>query len=151
METNHKKTEFLRINRAKLNIINFEYRLNNVILPPVDSVRDLGVIYNNKFTFVNHLNLVTNRAFKILGFIIRSTCDFLDPYCNIYLYKSIILPILTYCSTIWTPYSDCYINTLESIQKKFLRYLAFKSGHPIPFYEHNYHNIVTYFSIPTVK
>ena len=33
---------------------------------------------------------------------------------------------------IWTPYKITYINELESVQHKFLRYVAFKMGTALP-------------------
>ena len=94
---------------------------------------------------------ITSRAFKILGFIIRSTQDFNDVHCILYLFKSLVIPILSYCSTIWTPYSDCHNKTLESVQRKFFRYLAYKSGRPMAFDNHNYRYIAIRYSVPTIK
>ena len=33
------------------------------------------------------------------------------------LYKSLVLPLLDYCSSVWDPSSSCAINQLESVQK----------------------------------
>ena len=63
---NHDKTELLRINIAKRNLVDFEYKINDVTISSKETVRGLGVKYCNKFTFVDHLKCVTCHTFKIL-------------------------------------------------------------------------------------
>ena len=45
------------------------------------------------------------------------------------LYKSLVRPILTYVSSIWTLSYNYTINKLESIQYKFLRHLFYRCLH----------------------
>ena len=63
----------------------------------------------------------------------------------------IVLPVLTFGSIIWSPYSQRHIYTLESMQRQFLRFLSFKAGHPISFYDHDLTNISVKFNLPTLK
>ena len=140
----------MRIFRSS-NIIDFEYRLENFSLHPCDNTRDLGIIYDKKFTFIDQVDFVIKKIFRVLRFIIRNTKEFLDIQCIILLFKSIILPNLNYCSTIWSPYQKCYMDRLESVQRKFLRFLSFKSGHPMHFTDHNYHAISTRYNLPTIR
>ena len=41
--------------------------------------------------------------------------------CMITLYKCLVIPILEYCSVLWSPNAICLIQRLEEIQKSFLR------------------------------
>jgi len=124
--------------------------LNNEDINRVIYIRDLGVIYNDKFNFINHINSIISKANKVLGFILRSTKDFRKYQTLIYLYKTLVIPILTYCSPIWSPNYDIYINSLNSIQHKFLRRVAFLMGTPMSFDEHDYSQISTAVSLRSI-
>lgn len=51
----------------------------------------------------------------------RLTRDFTEIDYIIYLYKTLVLFNLTYCSQIWSPYNKIYSKKLESVRHKFLR------------------------------
>lgn len=42
----------------------------------VNSIRDLGISLECNMSFSSHIHLITNRAFKMLGFIYRNTRNF---------------------------------------------------------------------------
>ena len=150
----------LDINLSKCNIITFSHYRNPyhhqyfagfTPLTRVDRVRDLGVIIDSSLNFHAHIDSVCAKASKILGFLIRFTSDFNNCNVIIYLYKAIVLPILTYASPIWSPYTFSAQYQLEKIQHRFLRYLARKAGTPMNFQDHDYSHIATRFSIPSLK
>ena len=118
------------------------YHLEEVIrrgisLSKVTEQKDLGVIFQDNFSFDTHLDSAVNRSFRSLGFIIRSASRF-NANTLIYLYKSLVRQILLYNSVIWSPHYESHIRRLESVQRKFLRFLAFKLGRPFSFDDHNY-------------
>ena len=102
----------------------FNYTINSNILKTVSEIRDLGVIYTNNFSFNAHINTIISKAFKTLGFIKRSTANFTNT--TITLYKQLLLPILDYCSPIWSPSSKKQIFQLERVQRKFVKHLRYK-------------------------
>ena len=53
--------------------------------------------------FSYQLKVVVSKGLKLLGFIRNVTLDFSNPHTIAYLYKTLILPILTYCISIWCP------------------------------------------------
>ena len=110
----------------------------------------MGVIFDRKFTFDEHISEVTNKALSTLGFIKRSTKEFTDTQSIITLYKSLILPTLLHGSVIWSPHYDVHIKKLESVQHRLLRYLAFKSGYPMNFVDHNYSQLASAFNLPSI-
>lgn len=63
------------------------YFLNNVPLLEIDCIKDLGVTYDFKFKFDVHIDLVTKKAFRMLGFITRMTKYFDDTKCISMLYR----------------------------------------------------------------
>ena len=86
----------------------------------------------------------------MLGFLRKFTSDFRNCSVILNLYKSLVLPILLYASPFWTPHLAYEKDRLESVQHKFLRYLAFKSGHPMHPHDHNYSTIMDRFKIPSL-
>lgn len=50
----------------------FQYHINNSILPRSRVVKDLGILFDEKLSFSNHVRSIITRASKLLGFICRS-------------------------------------------------------------------------------
>lgn len=86
-------------------------------------VKDLGVNFNTKIDFSTHIDIVTSKAYSLLGFMIRVCKDLDDIRAFKTIYCSSILPILEYCSPVWTPWYGTYIKRLESIQRNFIRFV----------------------------
>ena len=68
-----------------------------------------------------------------------------------HLYRSLILPLLTYCSSIWSPYQQTYIDKLERVQHKLLYYLAQKSWYPLSPTDYSYDHLHEQFYITTLQ
>ena len=62
----------------------------------------------------------------MLGFIIRLSQDFQDKDVLITLFSAYVRSKLEYCSLVWNPIYDCYIKSIESVQRKFLKFLIFR-------------------------
>ncbi|KXJ83154.1 hypothetical protein RP20_CCG008085 [Aedes albopictus] len=104
----------------------------------VASVKDLGIILDNKLAFTEHISVVTAKAFAVLGIIKRNTQAFRDIYCLKALYVCLVRSLLEYCVTIWAPYHAVHIARLERVQKAFirfaLRHLPWRADHHLPPY-----------------
>ena len=79
---------------------------------------DLGVIFDTKLSFVNHINMSINKANRLLGIIKRSFCA-LDNTSFTLLCKAIVRPHLEYAATIWNPYKKGYFGVLEKVPNFF--------------------------------
>jgi len=112
--------------------IDFEYRLNDSIISRCSTFRDLGILYDSKLTFAPHIDAICNSATKMLGFIIRNTKDFSSKQALITLYNSYVRSKLEYGAIIFNPVYDRYVVQLENIQRKFLKFLAFKCDGTYP-------------------
>lgn len=97
----------------------------------VSSVKDLGVWLSSDLSFKLHLEKIYKKALKVLGFIRRNTWEFNNPTCIKVLYCSLVCSILEYCSVVWNPFTNIWVNKLESIQNRFLKLLAPKLRLPI--------------------
>ena len=81
------------------------------------SEKDIGVIFDERLTFEQHLNEKINKANSIVG-IIRRTFEYLDTSNFMQLYKSLVRPHIEYANQIWTPYLKKHITALENVQRR---------------------------------
>ena len=67
MKVNAGKCNILRINTKHK--LNFNYKINGDTIVDVDSARDLGVVFDTKLTFKEHIHGVVNRAYIIMSLL----------------------------------------------------------------------------------
>ena len=79
-----------------------KYSIKNKELKSVTEVKDLGVIVQNDLKNSKQCMFKCQSANKILGLIYRTiTCRSKDIIVK--LYKSLVRPIIEYCSPVWSP------------------------------------------------
>lgn len=111
----------------------YNYALNGVALGrPDDGVRDLGIVFDPKLTFIPHIANLISVCSKSLGFLIRNCKYFSDISTITLLYNAFIRSRLEYAAVIWNPIYNCHIQAIESLQRRFLKYLAFKEDGVYP-------------------
>lgn len=130
LQLNINKCQVMRFHKIKLPIM-YNYSLCNVDLISVIEILDLGIIFDQKLCFVSHITSIANRAMKMLGFIVRISKDFKNINTLKILFTSLVRSILEYNSTIWSPVFNNHINTIERVQRKFLRCINFRLGIPL--------------------
>lgn len=102
------------------------YTFNNVPLDRLSIVKDIGIFFDCKLLFDYHIQQITLKAMKTLGFITRTCKDFRRIESVRTLYMSYINSVLCFGSVIWNPQYDVYIRKIERVQDKFVRYLNYK-------------------------
>lgn len=129
------KNNSIRLNVQKCNVmtysrkkhlITYNYLIQGQPLLRVSQVRDLGVTCDPRCSFVPHINQLLGSVSKTYGFIVRNTKDFSHFSTIVALFNSLIRSKLEYCSLIWRPIYACHKYRLESIQRKFYKYLVWK-------------------------
>ena len=84
--------------------------------------KDLGVNVDPLLTFENHIALAVKKSRSLSGLIIRSitykTREVMVP-----LFKSNVRPNLEYANAVWMPYKRKHIDSIESVQRHFTRYI----------------------------
>ena len=75
-----------------------QYSLLGNDLHRVNTISDLGVIFDSALSFDPHLEMIIAKSVKSLGFIKRSRTDFRSAYSIISLLKALVLPIICYGS-----------------------------------------------------
>lgn len=106
--------------------INFNYSVKEVNLRRVCNVRDLGVIYDSKLSFNPHMDYIISKAYRALGFVMRSSKEFSNIKTLKILYCTYVRSNLEYASQVWNPCYVTYINRIETLQKKFIRFLCYR-------------------------
>lgn len=139
LQLNVSKCQIMRFYRVK-NPIFFDYSINNMSLVSVSEINDLGIWFDTKLNFIKHIEIITNKALKMLGFILRVSSDFNNVNTVKTLYMSLVRSHIEYNSTVWSPNYEIHSHAIERIQNKFLRYVNFKMG--IPSECLNYDNIL---------
>ncbi len=83
-------------------------------------VKDLGVTMSSDCTFREHINKICQSARNMCSWILRT---FKSRSTDLMLttWKSLVLPILDYCSQLWCPSKKGDIQLLEEVQKSFTR------------------------------
>lgn len=127
--------------------IEYNYYINNVIIKKATSVRDLGIKLDSKMSFNEHIDMITDKAYKQLGFVRRVCTSFKDIDCIKVLYFTFVRSILEYACSIWSPCYTINIERIESIQYKFIKFLCFKG------YKHfgTYAEACNYFRLDTLE
>lgn len=126
----------ITVNAKKCNIISFgrkrqpiicNYTINNVPLERVSLIRDLGVYLDTKFSLIQHIDMICTKAYKTLGFIMRTCSVFSNSMCIKTVYFAYVRSILEYGCSIWSPNYIIHKQHIESIQKKFISFLCYRT------------------------
>ena len=114
----------LPFNLQKCKIVHFGfnndrhiYNMENTGLQLTNQERDLGVIVDNELKFSGHIRSAVAKANSRLGLIKRNFTN-LSPEVFAPLYKSLVRPILEYCSTIWNPLLLTDGIEIEKVQRR---------------------------------
>ena len=123
-------------NNMKLNDVKFEllrYGSNNLIkeqthytsssgerIQSKNVVKDLGVLMSDDCVFTQQITSTIEKAKNLTSWILR-TFSSRSPKCMITLYKSLVNPILEYCSVLWSPNAVGLVQRLEEIQRSYLK------------------------------
>lgn len=103
--------------------IRYDYNLDGSTLNRPNTFNDLGVIFDHRLTFADHISHITASAYKILGFILRSIKDFNNVETCKFVFCALTRSKLEYASVIWSPNTNVQILALERVQRRFLKSL----------------------------
>jgi len=81
-----------------------------------DVVRDLGVMFEEKLNFREHIDRTINMAYKIVR-LIKRNFKYLSISSFVLVCKNLVRSHLDYCNCVWNPYRKADIETLEKVQK----------------------------------
>ncbi len=90
------------------------------IIDDKDHVKDLGITMSSDCTFREHINKMCQSARNMCSWVLR-TFKSRSSILMLTLWKSLVMPILDYCSQLWCPMLKGEIQQIEEIQKSFTR------------------------------
>lgn len=97
-----------------------------IALPKLIRYVTLELYFGQTFLFSFHTDQTGSRALRSLGFLIRNIQKFKNELCLKTLYASLVGPILEFCSVLWNSIQISLIESLERVQRLFLRLIAYK-------------------------
>ena len=92
-------------------------------VPRLDSFKDLGVIFDCQMKFTQHFDAIIKKAFRMLGFLIRTSRYFSCIESLLILYKTLVCCQLEYASIVWSPTIKTHIDAIEKIQRRFTKFV----------------------------
>ena len=122
------KNWLLKLNIDKCKVVSFgrninidtHYTIDSKGLEKLDSIKDLGVYFDSKLRFNLHLNEKVNKAYSVLG-ILNRNFRYVSAETFVLLYKSMVRSHLEYANSVWCPYRQEDIKTLEKVQMRATR------------------------------
>lgn len=118
-----------------------DYIINGKTIETVEVKKDLGVEFEGKLNFKQHIQSITRKCYRMIGFIFRAAKRFKEPNSIIRLYYSYCRSRLEYCCSVWNPNYMKYIDMIERVQKKFTRMLYYKFQWEKPSYKERLKNL----------
>ena len=101
----------------------YQYQCGSGVLSATDSAADLGITRSADGTYSEHISTVAQKGRRLVGMCFRGIQS-RDPMFLMRVYRTYILPVLSYASPIWTPYLRQDVEELESVQRRFTKRLV---------------------------
>jgi hypothetical protein len=121
MEFHPDKCNVLRISKKRSHV-NFPYTLHNRVLAESDNAKYLGVTVNSKMNWNIHIDQLTAKSNKRLGFIKRNL-KIPNQQLKSLAYKTLVRPTVEYACTVWDPHTLTAATQLEKVQRRAARWV----------------------------
>ena len=95
-------------------------------IAPTKSVRWLGVYFDRRLLFNEHVNTLASRAEAVVGrmAMLANTVRGLSQIHLRHLYRACIIPVMTYASPVWWTGKKLHYMALERVQRRALRLIC---------------------------
>ena len=114
MKLNANKTQSMIVSRSRTVYPNHrDLFINNVVLTTCGSFKILGVQFDSKFTFEQHVHSISSSVAQKIGLLRKSYKIFCDPSVLRKCFNSFILPCLEYCSPAWSSAAASHLKLLD--------------------------------------
>ena len=132
LSLNTTKSYYAVFHRARMKLPNnsIKLKIENTNIKEVQSIKYIGVILDNKLSWIQHISYVKSKISKGIGIMYKAR-NYVNKNALLGLYHSYIYPYLIYCIESWGTASNCHIDPLYILQKRILRILTF-SNYDVP-------------------
>lgn len=124
LKINKEKCKICTYSRRRI-IVEYNYKIGNVILERVRSCLDLGITFDNMLNFSLHVENVVRSATRVLGFIFRICKGFSTVNPLILLYTAFVRSKLEFGVLVWAPDYQNKIKKIERIHTRLNKYLNY--------------------------
>lgn len=131
LSLNISKCKVMTFYRSKA-VISFDYRLDGISIQRVSQIHDLGILFVPSLNFSPHIDYMTSKAFRALGFIRRHSTNFSSANCLLALYNALVRSVIEYGSIVWSPYTTVDISRIDRVQNSFMRFAGYCLNIPHP-------------------
>ena len=123
-----------------------QYKIFDTTINEVDSIRDLGIIIDNKLRFQEHVQKIIRATYIKMNFVFKIIkSKSIKTWLTIY--KCYIRPLLEYSPETWNPQQRSEVNKIEKCQKFFTKVLLKKCSLPyIPYFQR-----LEFLNLPTLE
>ena len=120
MEFNPSKCQVIQITRAR-RPLQTSYTLHGQTLENTPHAKYLGITITNRLDWTTHIDNITNKANRSLGFIKRNIKTKHQKTREM-AYNTLVRPQVEYASCAWDPYVKHHINKIEMVQRRAARW-----------------------------
>ena len=120
MDFNPSKCHVLHVTRSH-SPSNDTYILRGHTLDAVEEATYLGVLLTSKINWTPHINNITAKASRTLGFV-RRNLKHAPPHVKEQAYKTLVRPQLEYGCSVWAPHTQSDIYKVERVQRRAARF-----------------------------
>ena len=118
---NSKKTKVMLIgSKGRLKNHTLHVMHKGTCIEHVYSFKYLGVIIDSCLKWDKHINAISLKISRIIGYIRRIKHYLPDDVMRL-LYNSLILPQLDYCNVVWGRSAHCHLDKLQKLQNRYAR------------------------------
>ena len=122
LSLNANKTSCMLFSNRSLDAIG-EVKIDNSSIKIENTVKYLGVLLNENFSFNAHIEYISAKISKTIGVMFRIR-QFVPDHILLKLYYSLIYPYLIYCNIVWGNTNATYLNKILLLQKKIVRLIT---------------------------
>ena len=92
-------------------------------LEHLESIKDLGVLFDSKLKFDQHITEKVNKAYSVLG-LIHIHFRYMSSDTCVVLYETLVRSQLEYANVVWSPCRQMDIEKLEKVQMRVTKILS---------------------------
>ena len=121
MDFNPSKCQVLHISKSR-HPAQHIYMLHGQVLEAMDHAKYLGVDISKDLSWNTHINRISTNANRTLGFLKRNIKT-KNTAIHTAAYQTLVRPQVEYASTVWSPFTQTYINKIEMVQRRAVRWV----------------------------
>ena len=123
LKLNVNKCKYMLYERSHSDASVNHYTISGVNLEQVEVMKDLGVKFDSKLKFTDHINEKINKAYGILG-LIKRNFKYISEKCFVTLYKTMVRSHLEYAQGVWSPHLVGHIKNIEKVQMRATKFIT---------------------------